>query len=226
MATPPASPPPPPPTVRAQLLATEHWGLLAARSTAQSEVLTRISIFLTLFSAGLVSIALIGQATKFSGVFGPASISVLAIVVIIGQLTQIRVINIGYEDLMYVLAMNRMRAAYVELDPGVEPYLMAGTHDDLAGVNRTYYFLGTRTTASHLGGSSMVLIMVVNAILLGLLAAAIALTVGAPMWLIFVIGGVIAVGFFVYKTVAGARAYAAQWTRYTPLSPTPEAEPQ
>ena len=116
MARSPAGPPPPASSVRAQLLATEHWGLLAARSTAQNEVLTRISIFLTLFSAGLVSIALIGQATKFAGVFGPASIAVLAIVVIIGQLTQIRVINIGYEDLMYVLAMNRMRAAYVELD--------------------------------------------------------------------------------------------------------------
>ena len=202
MARSPAGPPPPASSVRAQLLATEHWGLLAARSTAQNEVLTRISIFLTLFSAGLVSIALIGQ------------------------LTQIRVINIGYEDLMYVLAMNRMRAAYVELDPEIEPYLMAGTHDDRAGIDRTYFFLGTRTTASHLGGSSMVLIMVVNAILLGLLGAAIALTVGAPMWLIFVIGGVIAVGFFVYKTAAGARDYAAQWKRYTPLRPTPEAEPQ
>jgi hypothetical protein len=29
--------------IRAQLLATEHWGLLAARGTAQSEVLTRIA---------------------------------------------------------------------------------------------------------------------------------------------------------------------------------------
>ena len=222
MARSPGGPPPPTPNVRAQLLATEHWGLLAARSTAQSEVLTRISIFLTLFSAGLVSIALIGQATKFSEVFGPASITVLAIIVIIGQLTQIRVINVGYEDLMYVMAMNRMRAAYVELDPGIEPYLMAGTHDDQAGIDQTYFFLGSRTTASHLGGSSMVLIMVVNAILLGLLGAAIALTVGAPMWLIFVIGGVIAVGFFVIKTVSGARDYQAQWARYAPLSPTPD----
>ena len=43
---------------RAQLLATEHWGLLAARSTAQSEVLTRITIFLLLvfyLSTGVIS---------------------------------------------------------------------------------------------------------------------------------------------------------------------------
>ena len=40
---------------RLQILATEHWGLLAARSSAQSEVLTRITIHLTLVSYFLAS---------------------------------------------------------------------------------------------------------------------------------------------------------------------------
>lgn len=218
----PSLPPQPPPSVRAQLLATEHWGLLAARSTAQSEVLTRITIFLTLFSAGLVSIALIGNATDFDGMFGPSAVTVLAIVVIIGQLTQVRVINVGTEDLMYVLAMNRMRAAYVDIDPGIEPYLMASTHDDEAGSTRTYDFFGTRTTASHVIGSSMVLIIVVNAILLGLLAAAISLTAGAPSWLTFSIGGVIAVAFSVVAAVRAQRGYLAHWRKYRPMNPTPK----
>jgi hypothetical protein len=39
------------PSVRAQLLATEHWSLLARRSMTQSEILTRINMFLTLVSA-------------------------------------------------------------------------------------------------------------------------------------------------------------------------------
>src|SRR4051812_30318738 len=110
------------PPYRAQLLATEHWSLLASRSTTQSEVLTRISMFLTLVSAGLVSLALIGQANGFSEAFGVFAIVVLAFVCLVGVLTQIRVANVGEEDLMYVLAMNRLRAAYVELDPGVEQY--------------------------------------------------------------------------------------------------------
>jgi hypothetical protein len=58
-----------PPSLRAQLLATEHWRLLASRSTTQNELLVRIAIFLTLVSASVVSLALVGQATDFDGRF-------------------------------------------------------------------------------------------------------------------------------------------------------------
>ena len=34
-----------PTALRAQLLATEHWSLLATRSTTQSEILSRITMF-------------------------------------------------------------------------------------------------------------------------------------------------------------------------------------
>ena len=47
------------------MLSTEHGGLLAARSTAQSEVLTRMTIFLTLVWGGLITIGLLGQASDF-----------------------------------------------------------------------------------------------------------------------------------------------------------------
>ncbi|BDZ45612.1 hypothetical protein [Naasia aerilata] len=136
-----------PPPVRAQLLATEHWSLLASRSTTQSEVLTRINMFLTLVSAGLVSLALVGQATRFSEMFGLFSIVVLAFICLVGVLTEIRVLNVGMEDLMYVLAMNRLRAAYVALDPGIEPYLLASAHDDRRGAS-------SPTTSSALGAPS------------------------------------------------------------------------
>jgi len=98
-------------SVHAQLLATEHWSLLASRSTTQSEVLTRISMFLTLVSAALVSLALVGQATRFSDAFVTFAIAVLAVVNLVGLLTQMRVANVSMEDLMYVVAMNRLRAA-------------------------------------------------------------------------------------------------------------------
>src|SRR3954471_22775255 len=84
---------------RAQILATEHWGLLAARGAAQSEMLTRITIFLTLVSAGLVSLALVGQATNFTGYFGAFSIAVLALIALVGVLTQVRVLLVANEDL-------------------------------------------------------------------------------------------------------------------------------
>ena len=80
---------------RAQILATEHWGLLAARGTAQSEVLTRITIFLTLVSAGLVTLGLLGQASGYADWFSPAMLAILAFLALIGFMTQLRVINVA-----------------------------------------------------------------------------------------------------------------------------------
>src|ERR1700712_5389568 len=167
-------------SVRAQLLATEHWSLLASRSTTQAEVLTRISIFLTLTSAGLVSLALAGQAMQFDGMFPVLAMIVLGIVLGIGILTQFRVFNIGFEGLAYVLAMNRLRAAYAQLYPDVRHFLMTSAFDDRPGSERTYVMFGRRSGPGHFAGSSMMLITVVNAVLVGVFIAGIVASLGIP----------------------------------------------
>jgi hypothetical protein len=222
----PAVPPPDdpetiPPSVRAQLLATEHWSLLASRSTTQAEVLTRISIFLTLTSAGLVSLALAGQAMHFDGMFPLLAIIVVAIVFLVGILTQIRVVNIGFEDLSYVLAMNRLRAAYAELDPGIVPYLMSSRFDDRAGSQRTYFMLGERSGVNHVAGSSMVLIITVNATLAGLFVAGIVAALSVPGSIALVIGLIGGAIYLVISVVRGGRRFSRVWTTYSPGFPSP-----
>src|SRR5437763_6339768 len=76
-----------PPSVRAQLLATQHWSLLATRSMTQSEVLSRITMFLTLVSASIVSLALIGQVTRFDQRFITFALVLMAMVLLVGSLT-------------------------------------------------------------------------------------------------------------------------------------------
>jgi hypothetical protein len=120
-------------SLRAQLLATEHWSLLASRSTTQSEVLTRIAIFLTLVSAGLLALGLLGNATQFRGWFGVAALGILLLLALLGLITQLRAFNTATDDLMYVIAMNRLRGAYLDLDPGLERYLVSSANDDQAG---------------------------------------------------------------------------------------------
>lgn len=66
----------------------------------------------------------------FDGTFVLLAVTILVVVIIVGQLSQIRVLNVGVEDLSYVLAMNRIRAAYAEIDPGIVPYLMTSRFDD------------------------------------------------------------------------------------------------
>ena len=43
-------------------------------------------------------------------------LAILAFVAAIGLMTQLRVIDVGSEDMMYVVGMNRLRGGYVDLD--------------------------------------------------------------------------------------------------------------
>ncbi|MFJ5955706.1 hypothetical protein ACIQC5_07060 [Paenarthrobacter sp. NPDC092416] len=217
---PPAREPEVSPGVRAQLLATEHWSLLASRSTTQGEVLTRISMFLTFTSASLLSVALVGQATQFSDAFRAFALTILSIDVVVGLLTQIRVMSVSLEDLMYVIAMNRLRAAYVDLDPGLAKYLMASYNDDQAGSKQTYYFLGGRRDFSQVAGSSMMYMITVNAALLALLAGAMLSAAGLPMPAAVILAALAFAAFFVTSMIRGKRRYENVWRINRPISPT------
>jgi hypothetical protein len=208
-----------PKPLRAQILAIEYGSLLASRTTTQNEVLSRIGIFLTLVSATLVSLALVGQATKFGSVFPVFAIAIIAFATIVGVLTQVRVINVSMEDLGFVLAMNRLRAEFVALAPEVEAALMTSTHDDRAGVFTTYYFLGNRR--SQVLGSSMVFIIAINSALVGLLGAAIVMTAGAVFAGALVAGFACGVVFCVVSMVVGSRPFFVFWKSYVPRNSSP-----
>jgi hypothetical protein len=203
-------------SLRAQMLATEHWSLLASRSTTQSEVLTRIAIFLTLVSAGLVTLGVLGNATEFRGWFGVAALGVLFLLVLLGVITQLRVFNTATEDLVYVLAMNRLRGAYLDLDPGIEPYFMMGTTDDDHGAGTTYYAFAERDR-SQVFASSMMLILVVNTALVGLFGGSLIYAlIGSVGWSIAV-GVVVAIAVFVLWMTWGYRGYLHVKRVHVPL---------
>lgn len=209
------------PSIRAQLLATEHWSLLASRSTTQGEVLTRISMFLTFTSASLLSVALVGNATQFSDAFRAFALTILSIDVVVGLLTHVRVMSVGMEDLMYVIAMNRLRAAYVDMDPGLAPYFMAAFTDDEAGAKRTYYFLGKRGDFNQVAGSSMVFMGTVNAALIALLAGSALLVAGLAMQFAVAIAVLAALAFFATSMVRGKRRYDEVWRNNPPMHSGP-----
>lgn len=206
--------------LRAQLLATEHWSLLASRSTTQSEVLTRIAIFLTMVSAGLVSLGVLGNATGFRGWFGLAAIGVLLLLVLLGVITLVRAFNTATEDMMYVLAMNRLRGAYLDLDPGLAPYLLMAADDDEAGVGRTYHFLWERN-ASVVFGSSMMVITVVTGVVTGLFTGGVVALAGGAGWLVVAVGAATTVGVVAVAMRHGYRMYRRTFRTHVPLRPRP-----
>lgn len=209
-------------SVRAQLLATEHWSLLAARSTTQSEFLSRITTFLMLVSASIVGLALIGQATRFGGRFLTFALVLLGMVVMIGTLTQIRVVNASNEDLAYVIGMNRLRAAYLELDPGIERYLVTSAHDDDRGIWQTYNpLMGPNPTPAL--ASSAAFILLVNSGLSGVFAALVAVALDAPGPLVGVVAAACGLAFLGTSLTLVLRQYRRMQRRHVALFPTPTA---
>ena len=156
---------------RLSMLTTEHSNLQSQRNSTQAEVLVRQGLYLTLASAVLVSLGLVAQAIGFSRDFFIVAICTLAAVALLGAFTLVRQVNADAEDVMYVLAMNRIRGAYVAMDPTVAPELLASPHDDLTGAMGTYYFFGDRWNT--VVASAAMFLTIVNAGIIGLLAGAI-----------------------------------------------------
>ncbi len=123
-----------PVALRLQVLATEHWGLLATRSLAWNESFTRAGMFLTTLSGAIVALALVAQATEFGSEFVLFALVILPVVLFIGITTFLRMGASNYYDALCVVGMNRIRHAYMQITPEVEPYLVMGTHDDEASV--------------------------------------------------------------------------------------------
>jgi hypothetical protein len=123
-----------PDALRIQILATEHWGLLATRSMIWNEMFTRAGMCITILSASIVSMAFVAQATGFDTDFRVFTLLVLVVTLVMGIATLIRLADALEEDIWLVMAMNRLRHAYLDCAPDLEPYFTTGHHDDLPSI--------------------------------------------------------------------------------------------
>jgi hypothetical protein len=169
-------------------LSTEHWSLLGTRSMTWSEVMSRITIHLTVVSAFLVVLALTVQVTGFGTGFRVMAIGLAGAALVMGTLTSLRVNTASREDGDLVRAMNRIRHAYVDLVPELAPYLTASVHDDDAGLMHTYALGRRRRRPLHVIGSTAFIVMVVNVLVAGTLAALVADAAGAGVGVVVVAG--------------------------------------
>jgi hypothetical protein len=219
----PPTPGPAPAGVRAQLLATEHWSMLATRSLTWSEVMSRITIHLTVTSASLVVLALMAQAQGFGQAFQTMSIGLCTVVLVLGTLTAQRVVNASVDDASTVLGMNRLRAAYLAIDPGLEPYLITSWHDDQRGLMDTYLMGWPRSTFSHVLASTSVFMLALNSMVAGTLAALVAHAAGAGTPVVVVAGVAVGLGHVATMVTAGNRTFSRP--KQPPRFPSPPATP-
>jgi hypothetical protein len=60
------------------------------------------------------------------------------VVLAVGLATLLRLIQVSNLDLLYVQAMNRLRNAYLEVVPGVAPFLSTACYDDIPSLHNTF----------------------------------------------------------------------------------------
>ncbi|TCC40407.1 hypothetical protein [Kribbella speibonae] len=179
---------PTPPGVRAQILSTEHWSLLATRSLAWSESFSRASWFVTVVSAAVVALALVADSTDFGAGFRVFALLIIPVLVIIGIATVIRLVQLNAEDVEVVAGMNRLRRGYLDIAPELEKYFVTGHGEDIAGVMRTYGARRTRVPATQYLSSIALLVSVIVAVLVGALAGIVAGALGSALVVSLVVG--------------------------------------
>jgi hypothetical protein len=128
-----------------------------------------------------------------------------AAVLLTGTLTSMRVHYASHEDAQLVRGMNRLRRAYLDIDPGIEPYLVAGFADDLPGVTQTYT-MGPSRNVTQLLASASIFITGVTALVAG---GWVGILAGPAGTAVAVVLGVLAgVGYVAAFLFAGYRLYS------------------
>jgi hypothetical protein len=204
-----------------QILATEHWSLLATRALTYQESLGRVNMFLTILSGAVIALALVAQAARFGPTFIAVAIFMLSVVFFVGLLTVRRLLMLNRDDYMWVVAMNRLRNAYLALHPELEAHFTTSPHDDLAGVMLSLGvepFGGSRIGSTLHGlvtlpGMLGVIVASVGGAIGGLVASGF----GAPPVLVLLLG----LAFFLATTVLVAR-----WGRSSVRKPSPGLKPR
>jgi hypothetical protein len=120
------------------ILTTEHWSLLSARGLVYNEAFARTGMFLTFLSATLVALGLVATGIGFRREWLVAAAVLLAVDLFIGLATLGRVASATTEDIRCLQGMSRLRHAYHETVPGLEPYFITPSHDDIASILGLY----------------------------------------------------------------------------------------
>jgi hypothetical protein len=172
-------------SAKLQILATEHWSLLATRSLTYNESLSRVTIFLAIMSGAVITLALVAQADPFGPAFISIAIPLLSVVVFAGIATISRLTALNRDDYRWVIGMNRLRNAYLELYPELEPHFVTSQYDDMHGALQT---LGIEDLTTNRRVGSMFhliqtlpgMLTVIVAVVGGAIAALAALAFGIP----------------------------------------------
>jgi hypothetical protein len=220
------------------ILATEHWSLLSQRSLAWTETFARAGMFLATLSAATVALALVGSVMRDR--FIVFALVVLPVVLFIGLATSVRLSQASADDGRAIQGMNRIRHAYLEMVPELQPYFVTSRYDDIPGIMvtigappdiaaRIAAGVGQPTFASVLGSvlhgfvTTSGMILVINCVIGAIAVALVAIALGAGDTAAVLAGLAGAVAIFVGQATRGIRSFARLTRQFPVQFPSPPA---
>ena len=174
---------------RLQILSTEHWSLLASRSLAWNESFSRAGMFLSTLSGAIVALALVAQADEFGSGFRIFALVILPVVLLVGVGTLLRLGIANYHEAKCVVGMNRIREAYLEMAPELEPHFVMGTRDDEMGRQATMAVPQGTSMPVLMLSSTPILVTILDAVLVGAILAILGLQLGWQLSAALGLGG-------------------------------------
>jgi hypothetical protein len=204
------------------ILSAEHWSLLTARTLLINEGQQRTTVFLTTLSAATVGIALLADATGFGRGALIFALVILPIVLFIGVATYGRLIQVNRDEKQTVLAMNRLRNAYLTMRPELRPYFTTSPYDDERGFALSYSLAEPTTGRSspYFLITTPTVVGTVDAAVAGTLAALAVLAVTTPPPAVLVIIGAATFGS-VWTALFALQRRTLEPLREIPRFPSP-----
>jgi hypothetical protein len=193
-----------------QILSTEHWSLLATRSLSWNESFSRAGLFLSIVSATAVALALVGQATSFGDQFVAFALVMLPVALFVGLATFTRLDEVNAEDFLWVAGMNRIRHAYLEINPGLAPYFISGSTDDPSGMEKTFGVHRPGSALAHWIVTMPGMVAVIDGVLAGLVVGLALNTITGMAMSVSIAGGAV-VGILVTVALALRSRGSVRW---------------
>src|SRR5215472_8006329 len=95
-----------------QAVGNQYFMLQSARGATIAESSSRSSLYLTSLTGSVVGLSFVAQASKFGDTFFVFALAILPVVFFLGAVTYYRTLQTGVEDVIYGLAMDRIRKFY------------------------------------------------------------------------------------------------------------------
>lgn len=218
-------PPTKPQSEALQILATEHWSLLATRSLIYQESFGRVNMFLAILSGVMIALALVAQATSFSTSFFAVAIFMLAVVFFVGVATVRRLLMLNRDDYVTVIGMNRLRHGYLDAHPELEPNFTTSSYDDLPGALRTLGIDPTRGGVGSFFHRSVTLpgmVGVIVAAVGGAIGGLAAVAFSGPAYAVILVGGAVFAATELLIMRTGRHSFRAYGPSLKSRFPTPK----